>query len=51
MGGDGGRRATIVIALTAFKRLVHRRTKDVRISLTSRSDESDPAWGAHLRAA
>jgi hypothetical protein len=41
----------VVIALTAFKRLVHRRTKDVRTSLTSRGDESDPAWGGYLRAA
>ena len=41
----------VVVALTAFKRLVHRRTKGVPNSFASRSDESDRAWGGHLRAA
>jgi hypothetical protein len=42
---------SVVIGLTAFKRLAHRRTKDVPASLTSQCDESDRAWGGHLRAA
>jgi hypothetical protein len=42
----------VVIVLTAFKRLAHRRTKDVPTGLTSQGDESDGAWsGHHLRAA
>jgi|SRR5262245_4962893 len=41
----------VVVALTAFKRLAHRRTKGMPNSFASRSDESDRAWGGHLRAA
>jgi len=37
----------VVIALTAFKRLVHRRTKNV----SSHRGDGDRAWGGHLRAA
>jgi hypothetical protein len=40
-----------VIVLTAFKRLAHRRTKDVPTNLTSRRNESDRARGGHLRTA
>jgi hypothetical protein len=40
----------VVIALTAFKRLTHRRAKDVPTNFTSRSNESDRAWGGHLQA-
>jgi uncharacterized membrane protein len=37
----------VVIALTAIKRLVHRRAKAV----CSRSDDGNSAWGGQLRAA
>jgi len=37
----------VVITLTAFKRLAHRRTKEV----SSRGAEKECAWGGHLRAA
>ena len=37
----------VVIAVTAFKRLAHRRTKD----MSPRSDANDQAWGGHLRTA
>jgi hypothetical protein len=41
----------VVIVLTAFKRLAHRRTKDVPTGVTSQGDESDRVWSGHLRAA
>jgi hypothetical protein len=41
----------VVIVLTAFKRLAHRRTKDVTTDLTSQGDLRDRAWSRHLRAA
>jgi len=37
----------VVIALTEFKRLVHRRTKNV----SPHRGDRDRAWGGHLRAA
>jgi fumarate reductase subunit D len=37
----------VVIVLTAFKRLAHRRTKD----MSPRSDANYQAWGGRLRAA
>ena len=37
----------VVIVLTAFKRLAHRRSKEG----SSRGDVSDQAWGGHLRTA
>jgi hypothetical protein len=41
----------VVIVLTTFKRLAHRRTKGVPNGFASRGDESDCAWGGHPRAA
>ena len=37
----------VVIALTAFKRLAHRRPKE----MSPRSDANDQAWGGRLRTA
>jgi hypothetical protein len=37
----------VMIVLTAFKRLAHRRTKE----MSPRSDVNEQAWGGHLRTA